>query len=134
MTEKKRIPQTIQDLYEMLVENGDIIGKIELDDGSILWRFKEFWLYIFLDQNEGYISVNRRKKHWWEQEQLFHWHPMKEEIYDQLRSIGNKNNVLVIRDGCLGSDIFYLGREDEYKYSPNKKWHWGKLYYLKPQD
>ena len=87
MTEKKRVPQTIQDLYEMLIENGDIIGKIEFDDDYILWRFKEFWLYIFLDQNEGYISVNRRKKHWWEQEQLFHWHPMKEEIYDQLRSI-----------------------------------------------
>ena len=74
------------------------------------------------------------KKHWWQNDQLLHWHPMKDEIYENLCEIGNKDNILVIRNGCLFSDIFYLGKESGYKYSSGKKWHWGRLHYLKPQN
>ncbi len=134
MPEKMIVPHTTYDLYKMLIENGDLTGKIEFLDDCIFWSFKDFWIYAFCDQNEGYISVNRNKKHWWESEQLLHWHPMKDEIYKNLCAIGNKDNILVIRNGCLFSDIFYLGKENEYKYPPDKKRHFGRLYYLKPQN
>ncbi len=130
----KSIPHSTEELYDLLIHNSDMAGKIEFVDDGIFWNFKDFWIYAFLDCNEGYISVNRKKKHWWESEQLLHWHPMKDEIYKDLSDIGNKNNVLVIRNGYLFADIFYLGNVSGYKYLPSKKWHWGKLYYLKPQD
>lgn len=134
MSEKKAVPQTTHDLYKMLIENGDLTGKIKFEDGCIFWYFKDFWIYTSLDKNEGYISINRNKKHWWQNDQLLHWHPMRDEIYENLCEIGNKDNILVIRNGCLFSDIFYLGKESGYKYSSGKKWHWGRLHYLKPKN
>ncbi len=133
MTEKNS-PQTSKELYHMLLENTDLAGKLELTGDAVFWTFNNFWVYTSLDINEGYIEINRKVKHWWQSSQLLHWHPMKDEIYEDLCAIGNKNNVLVIRNGLLFSDIFYLGKESEYKYPPDKKWHWGRLHYLKPQD
>ena len=132
MSENNKIPNTAEELYEMLLTPPNLGGKIELVDDSIFWKFKDFWIYAYLDVNEGYVSINNNKKHWWEDGQLMHWHPMKDEIYDLLATIGNKDNVLVIRTAFWGSGIFYLGRESEYKFSANKKYYWGKLHYLKP--
>lgn len=133
-TEEKNSPQTTEELYNMLLETPDLAGKLELEGDAVFWTFNNFWVYASLDQNEGYIEVNIKKEHWWQSSQLLHWHPMKDEIYKDLCALGNKNNVLVIRSGWLFSDIFYLGKESEYKYTPNKKRHRGRLYYLKPQD
>ncbi len=131
---QKISPQTTEELYKMLIETPNLAGKLELTGDAVFWTFNNFWVYASLDRNEGYIEVNRNKKHWWQSSQLLHWHPMKDEIYEYLCAIGNKNNILVIRNGWLFSDIFYLGKESEYKYHPDKKWHWGRLHYLKPQD
>ena len=132
MAERNSVPGTAEELYKMLLESPDLAGELELEGEAVFWTFKNFWVYASLDGNEGYIEVNRKKKHWWQNDQFLHWHPGKDEIYEHLCEIGNKNNVLVIRNGWLFSDIFYLGKESEYKYSPDKKWHWGRLYYLKP--
>lgn len=132
MSENNITPNTTEELYNMLLTDPNLVGKIELVDGSIIWNFKDFWINAFLDVDEGYVSINRNTKHWWEKSSLLHWHPMKDEIYNELAAIGNRDNVLVIRTSFWGSGIFYLGRESEYKFSPNKKRHWGKLHYLKP--
>ena len=131
---EKNSPQTTEELYKLLLESPDLAGKLELKGNSVFWTFKSFWVFTGLEGNDGYIEVNRNKKHWWQNEQLFHWHPSRDEIYKNLCAIGDKNNILVIRNGGLFSNIFYLGKESDYKYSPDKKWHWGRLYYLKPQN
>lgn len=131
---RKEFPQTTEELYKMLLETPDLAGKLELVGDAVFWTFNNFWICASLDKIEGYIAVNRKKKHWWQNDQLLHWHPMKDEVYENLCAIGNKNNLLVIRNGWLFSDIFYLGKKDEYQYRPDKKWHWGRLHYLKPQD
>ena len=53
MSEKKAVPQTTHDLYKMLIENGDLTGKIKFEDGCIFWYFKDFWIYTSLDKNES---------------------------------------------------------------------------------
>lgn len=131
---EKEFPQTTEELYKMLIETPDLAGKLELTGDTVFWTFNNFWVCASLDKNEGYIEVNRKKKHWWQNDQLLHWHPMKDEIYNDLCAIGNKSNILVIRTGWLFSDIFYWGKESEYQCHPDKKWHWGRLHYLKPQD
>ncbi len=131
---KEKTPQTTEELYEMLQKTSDLAGKLELVGESIFWTFQDFWILASLDENEGYIAVNRNKKRWWQNDQLLHWHPRKDGIYEELCAIGNKNNVCVIRNAGLFSNIFYCGKESAYPYTSDKKWHWGKLYYLKPQD
>ena len=126
--------QTTEELYQMLLQNADRAGKIELVGDALFWMFSTFWVYAYVDGNEGYISVSKNKRHWWQSDTLLHWHPRKEEIYDQLSAIGKRGNILVIRTSPLFSDVFYLGAESEYPYSSDKKRHWGRLHYLRPQE
>ena len=113
MIVKNLVPQTTEELYNMLLENTNLVGKLERTGDAIFWTFTNFWVLASLDKYEGYIEVNRKKEHWWQNGQLLHWHPMKDEIYEDLCAIGNKNNILVIRNGWLFSDVFYLGKENE---------------------
>ena len=36
--------------------------------------------------------------------------------------------------GILGVGVFYIGEPDKYRFSKNKKWHWGKLIYLEQKQ
>ena len=59
------------------------------------------------------------------------------DLYDYkaiLEYKGQEGSIDNISYVSLFSDIFYLGKESGYKYSSGKKWHWGRLHYLKPQN
>lgn len=66
------VPQTTEDLYQMLGNTPDLAGKLELRGDAVIRTFQTFWVYASLDANEGYIAVNRNTKHWRKSTQLLH--------------------------------------------------------------
>jgi hypothetical protein len=50
---------------------------------------------------------------------------------EELYTLGKKGNVLVLKNFLLGTAVFYMGEPEKYAFNPKKKWHWGKITYLK---
>lgn len=113
---------TTAELYERLAANPDLRGEIALEDDLIIWRVTSaLTLDIAVSYKDTYVGVNGA---------LHHWHPDEDDIYDDLCAIGKRGNILVIRKTLASSEVFYSGAASEYRFSPNKKWHWGRLYYF----
>lgn len=59
-----------------------------------------------------------------------HWHPAEDDMFDVLYSLGKKGNVLVLQNFLFGTSIFHIGEPNKYRFTPRRKWYWGKLTYL----
>ncbi|NLB61800.1 MAG: hypothetical protein GX802_05205 [Clostridiales bacterium] len=118
------IPNTTEELYIQLCKTEGLRGDISLtEEGSIVWNLnKNLTRDVFLDETDRYIGINKGLHH--------HWHPQAEDIYTELCELGKAGNVLVVRESIIGTQLFYCGPAEEYRFSPKTKWYWGRLYYL----
>ena len=61
---------------------------------------------------------------------LTHWHPTASEIYNEVRKIGKRGNVMIVRTFAIGADVPYIGNKEDCPYQKGKRYLFGKLYYL----
>ena len=121
------IPQNAKQLYEMMKKNPMLGGKTELEkDEGIVWTFEKAIYKIFIDSDEGMISVLKNNRF---KAEITHWHPSVDEIYDDICSIGERGNVLVIKSFLGSSKVCYMGSVKNCPYKKNKK-HFCKFYYF----
>lgn len=127
-------PQTAQELYNMILDNPNLNGVFKLVDNTIFWDLNnKISIEIGVDPRDCYFGINRflfGKI----TDSITHWHPELNEIYEDVCNIGLKGNVLVIRKNILYTSVLYMGKEEECPYSPNKKWSFGRIYYIKGES
>ena len=115
----------ILNLYERMKENPNLAGSYKLvNEIGIEWDlFESFTIHIGQDYFgiDGFL-FNKIPN------QLTHWHPDDDEMYETICAIGTRGNVTVIKKSWLGVAILYMGPVSDCPYS--RKWLFGKYLYL----
>ncbi len=127
-----RNSKTTKDLYEKLLEMPDLHSLPELDGEILIWKlYENAYIRAYCDSYDTCIELISTSTSC----PSTHWHPDEDDMFDELYTLGKKGNVLVLKRfslaiGMVSSGAFYMGEPDKYRFSKNKKWHWGKLTYL----
>lgn len=129
---KMIIPQTSNELYEMMLQTPDLCGHFELlsEDGNIIWNlYEDIQIEIGVNHGDCYFGISKMPFGKVEIG-LTHWHPKSSEIYNEICKIGKHGNVLVIRTFMSGGSVLYMGNKKDCPYQHGKRNIFGKLYYL----
>lgn len=132
---KMRIPQNAEDLYGMMCATPDLCGEFELteDRQGIRWRIREdIQITLGVDLRDCYIGVDKLLFGKIESG-ITHWHPTAYEIYNEVREIGLRGHVLVLRQGAGSGAVLYSGKKEDCPYKPDKKVLLGKYYYIEAE-
>lgn len=119
--------KTTKELYEKLLEMPNLHSSPKLDGETLIWQlYNKAYIRAYCDSYDTCIEIISTS--------IFcpsmHWHPDEDDMFDELYSLGKKGNVLVLQNFLFGTGVFYIGEPDKYRFTQNKKWHWGKLTYL----
>lgn len=120
------IPQNINELYDMLMITPDLCGEFELIGGGIYWSYNNLFMEIDLE----YIGIHKKRKHGKFSYYLTHWHPCKEEVYDDVCEITKRGNVLVVKTFMGGADVLYMGEKKKCPYKKTTKGFFSKIHYF----
>ena len=122
------VPLNTQELYRMLINTDGLHSFPQIENDAITWElYDNIYVEASISEYDTIIDIiHKNTLH----ASYMHWHPDIEEMYEELYNIGKKGNVLVLRKLLSGTQIYYLGAPDNYRFDKNKKWHWGKLIYL----
>ena len=129
---KMVIPQNSKELYEMMLQTPDLCGTFELlsDDGNIVWNlYDDIRIELGVDPHDCYLGVSKMLFGKVESG-LTHWHPTAFEIYNEVRKIGKRGNVMILRTFASGGGVLYIGNKEDCPYQISKRYLFGKLYYL----
>lgn len=122
------VPLNLQELYKMLISTDGLHSFPEIKNDFITWElYDNVRVEASIDEYDTIIDIINKNILYGS---YMHWHPDVEEMYEELYNIGKKGNVLVLRKSLFGTQIYYLGEPEKYRFNKNKKWHWGKLIYL----
>lgn len=122
------IPTNSQELHKMLLNTPGLHSFPQLKDDVITWDlYDKVYVQTSISEHDTIIDILHRNAFFGS---YMHWHPDHEEIYEELLALGKKGNILVLRKFLNGTETYYVGKPDEYRFSAKKKWHWGKLIYL----
>lgn len=129
---KMIIPKNSKELYEMMLQTPNLCGTFELtDDGEeIMWHlYENILIEIGVDPQACFFGVSK-----WSfgkiKSGITHWHPTIFEIYDDVCSVGKRGNVMVLRSTASSGTLMYSGSKEDCPYAPDKKYLFGKYYYL----
>lgn len=123
-----RNSKTTKELYEKLIQMSDLHSFPELDGEIIIWKlYKNAYIRAYCDSYDTCIDIINDSIL---AGSLIHWHPDKENMLEELYSLGKKGNILVLKKFLRGTDVFYIGEPEKYQFNPKKKWPWDKLIYL----
>ena len=129
---KMIIPQNSKELYDMMLQTPDLCGTFELNEGNenIEWRLHEnIKIELGVDPRDCYFGVSRLLFGKVESG-ITHWHPTIFEIYDDVCNVGKRGNVMVLRSTASSGTLMYSGSKEDCPYTPDKKYLFGKYYYL----
>ena len=122
------VPLNTQELYRMLINTDGLHSFPQMENDTITWElYDNIYVEASISEYDTIIDIIHKNILYGS---YMHWHPDIEEIYEELYNIGKKGNVLVLRKLLSGTQIYYLGAPDKYRFDKNKKWHWGRLIYL----
>lgn len=122
------IPTNSRELYEMLIRTDGLHSLPQIENDVITWDlYKDVYVEASITEFDIIIDIVHKNAFYGS---LTHYHPDDEEIYDDLRTMGEKGNILVIRKSLAGAEVYYIGKPEKYRFSPTKKRHFGKLIYL----
>lgn len=123
--------QNTKELYDRMRDTPGLCGTFEMKDDAIHWDlFEGYNIQLAVHPRDNYFNIEKKRLGGLV-DQLTHWHPESDEIYEDVCSIGLKGNVLVIRKNPLFASVVYMGKEEYCPYSPERKRLWGKIHYLK---
>ena len=123
--------QNTKELYDKMRDTPDLCGTFELKGDIIHWNlFEGYNIQIAVDHRDNYFNIEKKLVGGLA-DQLTHWHPEADEIYEEVCNIGSRGNIIVIRKNLFWTSVLYMGKEENCPYSQKKKWSWGKILYLK---
>lgn len=123
------LPTDSRELYKMLMHTQGLHSFPQLKDDVITWElYDSVYLETYMNEYDTCIDIISKNAF---HGSYMHWHPDVEDIYGELCTLGKKGNILVLRKRLGGAETYYIGEPNKYRFSPAKKWHWGKLIYLK---
>ncbi len=119
--------KTTKKLYEKLLEMPDLHSTPELEGEILIWKlYENAYVRAYGDSYDTCIEIIGTSISC----PSMHWHPDEDNMLEGLYSLGKKGNILVLKHFLMGIGVFYMGEPVKYRFSKNKKWHWGKLTYL----
>lgn len=126
------IPFNTQELYKMLMNTDGLHSPPKIKNDTIIWElYDNAYIEASISEYDTIIDVLHDNVF---RGSYMHWHPDIEEMYEELYTIGKKGNILVLRNYLSGTELFYLGAPEKYRFNKNKKWHWGKLVYFEQKQ
>lgn len=127
--EEITIPAHSQDLYKMLMHTPNLHSFPQIKDDIITWElYDDVYVETYMNEYDTTIDIIHKDTM---KGSYLHWHPGPEKIYEELCALGKTGNILVLRKTLGGPKVFYMGDPEKYRFLPTKRWHWGKLIYLK---
>ena len=129
------IPQTTQDLYNMMIQRTDLCGSYELKAGekgydSIYWTLGDAVFELCVGHGDGYIAVSVFDKQGKPKKEIANWSPEPDEMIDEVISIGKRGNVTVLYSFMGARAHLYSGVKQACPYLPPKKHLFQKYYYI----
>lgn len=123
-----KTPTTVQELYHMMLENSKLCGNFKLVDNCIFWDlYDNIWIEISANSLEFLCEINTKNLFC---PQITHWHPAYEDVYRDICSIGEEDSVMVLQKVPFHLRCRYIGKIKNCPYSINKKFLFGKTYWL----
>ena len=97
---------------------------------GIRWHIREdIQITLGVDLRDCYIGVDKLLFGKIESG-ITHWHPTAYEIYNEVREIGRRGHVLVLRTRAGSGAVLYSGSKADCPYKPDKKYLLAKYYYI----
>ena len=108
----ENMPTTARELYGLLKNTPDLCGTLTMETDDILrWDLWEgYCLSIGVNQREACVVLEKATRFRW---QITHWHTDNADILEELRSIGTRGGLLVVRRGWLWEYATFFGPEEE---------------------
>ena len=105
-------PATARELYDLLLQAPNLCGRLTLESDHLLrWDlWEDYCLCIGLNATDVQVVLEKTGRF---PRQITHWHTDNDEILEELRSIGTRDNLLVIRQGWLWEAVVHMGAESE---------------------
>ena len=106
------IPSNVRELYDLLRQTPDLCGCLSLETENILrWDLWEgYRLSISLNYREAYVALEAAGRFPW---QLTHWHTDSDDILEELRSLGTRGSLLILRRGWFGEKTMFFAPGEE---------------------
>lgn len=121
-------PADTQELYAMLMNTDGLHSFPKLKGDLLVWElYEKVRVEAYVEEGDTMINIICRG---FLRGFSTHWHPALEDLYDELCKFGREGNILVLRKSVFGTEAYYIGKPEGYRFSPDKKRHWGKLIYL----
>lgn len=122
------VPTTSQELYQILAETPGLHSLPKFENDTLIWElYDKATVEASIIKNSTIIELLGNN---FFRTAYTHWHPNPEAIYGELRELGKKGHILVLRKTLLGTETYYYGDPNGYTLPKKKKWHWGRLIYL----
>lgn len=119
---EKFIPKDTEELFLKMKEE-NLKGQLSKEDVFITWELDNHIILKILMQtipHERYIETYYHDHH--KEISLTHWHPMEDEIYDDLMDIQSGKTIWVKRKGLWKeSKPMIMDREEYEKMSEKRK-------------
>ncbi|MBQ9731371.1 MAG: hypothetical protein IJV94_04645 [Bacilli bacterium] len=121
------IPKSTKMLYEMMLKNEKLGGRFEMiSDDIIEWELDDVIYEVGLQCCDGYFGVNKKDS---KKTSITHWHPSAFSIYTDVCLVGEKGNVLVVKDFLGGSGVLYMGPKEKCDIKEKKR-RLSKVYFF----
>lgn len=119
--------KTTKELYSELCKKPDLHSTPELDGEILIWKlYNNAYIRAYCDSYDTCIEIISTSPHC----PSMHWHPDEADMLNELYALGKKGNVLVLKRFLMGTGAFYIGEPEKYRFNKNKKWYFGRLFYL----
>lgn len=122
-----RISKTTRELYSELCKMPDLHSMPEIEGETLVWKlYSNTYIRACCDSYDTCIEIISTSPHC----PSTHWHPDEADMLNELYALGKKGNILVLKRFLMGTDVFYIGEPEKYRFNKNRKWHFGRLFYL----
>lgn len=115
---------TSKDLYNALRFRTDLHSIPEIHGNELIWYlYKNAYVRAYCDDYDACIEIISTE---YFNNNLFHWHPDEDEMFQELYSLGKKENMLVLKRALYGTSVFFKGPVEEYPFPDKRGFHFGK--------
>lgn len=123
MSRENFIPKDITDLYEKLKEE-NLKGELSKENDLLIWKLPnhivlKIAINIISDRlHEGYIDTYYLKNG--REQNLTHWHPADDEIYEDLMNI-NEDRIIWVKKKTIWGEWIMIMDKKEYEAMSDKR-------------
>ena len=102
-----RVPSNTLELHDLLNDIPDLCGTLTMENDHILrWDLWDgYALSIGVTQAEATVVLQKAGNFPW---QITHWHTDNDDILEEMRSLGTRGSLLIVRRGWFGEKVMFF--------------------------